>query len=196
MSSTIRKITQEVNANSPKEEKDEEEEDEEDDWDDEVSEDALDSLSQITEHIYLSNYNTAHNTKLLLEHDIRNVVTLSASPFASPFTPLVPTQRIKHEELGGEQLLISAIDCMKYPIIDNHFVEVYDFIEECVSKNQKVLVHCVAGVSRSPTMVIAYLMKKNRWSFEQAYSHVEKQRPFIEPNPGFLEQLQAMEMDL
>ena len=47
-----------------------------------------------------------------------------------------------------------------------------------------VLVHCYAGISRSATVVIAYLMKKREIGHRQAISLVSQYRPQINPNPG------------
>jgi len=52
-----------------------------------------------------------------------------------------------------------------------------------------VLVHCAAGLSRSPTMCIAYLQHHFRWDLRKAFQHVKKVRPEICPNSGFLRQL-------
>ncbi|TMS04949.1 Dual specificity protein phosphatase 19 [Larimichthys crocea] len=54
-----------------------------------------------------------------------------------------------------------------------------------------VLVHCNAGVSRSSSIVIGYLMLKEGLSFDDAYSQVKLARPSIRPNPGFYQQLQS-----
>lgn len=56
--------------------------------------------------------------------------------------------------------------------------------------------HCFAGVSRSSTIVISYLMKKLNWSFKQALDHVRKQRWVVNPNPGFVRQLRRYETRL
>jgi len=48
-----------------------------------------------------------------------------------------------------------------------------------------VLVHCFAGVSRSATIVIAYLMQEHGLTLTDALMHVRKQRYFINPNDGF-----------
>ncbi len=56
-----------------------------------------------------------------------------------------------------------------------------------------VLVHCYAGVSRSASVVIGYLMWKRGWGFQRAYDHVRKARPCISPNYGFKMQLQQFE---
>lgn len=52
-----------------------------------------------------------------------------------------------------------------------------------------VLVHCFAGVSRSATIVIAYLMQEFGMGYTEATQYVRKQRYFINPNEGFKKQL-------
>lgn len=54
-----------------------------------------------------------------------------------------------------------------------------------------VLVHCNAGVSRSSSIAIGYLMQREGLSFEDAYSQVKVARPSIHPNRGFYQQLQS-----
>jgi len=49
-----------------------------------------------------------------------------------------------------------------------------------------VLVHCSMGISRSSTIVIAFIMKKFTFSFSKAYNLVKKKRPIICPNSGFI----------
>jgi protein-tyrosine phosphatase len=56
-------------------------------------------------------------------------------------------------------------------------------------KNGNVLVHCMAGVSRSATVVIAYLMKTNKWKYEETLKYVREKRNIVGPNEGFLRQL-------
>ena len=70
---------------------------------------------------------------------------------------------------------ISARDTLDYPI-SIHFEESCDFIEEMRKKNKNVLVHCHAGVSRSASLIIAYLMQKNMWSLNQTLQFVKKKR--------------------
>jgi len=69
--------------------------------------------------------------------------------------------------------------------ISKHFDDTYEKIENNL-KQGSVLVHCAAGVSRSATTVIAYLMKHNEWSFQKAFNLVRRKRKIICPNDGFL----------
>lgn len=80
--------------------------------------------------------------------------------------------------------------------ISEHFFKVHDIISKAVSENKNVVVHCAAGMSRSATLVLAYIMIENRWEYEEAYSYVKKRRELIEPNIGFSKQLKALEYRL
>ena len=50
------------------------------------------------------------------------------------------------------------------------------FIEKALESGGKILVHCAAGVSRSSTVVLAYLMYKNRWGYERALEYGKSKR--------------------
>jgi len=72
------------------------------------------------------------------------------------------------------------------------------FIREAVASNPnaKVLVHCKAGISRSSTVVAAYLMQEQRMSLRAGLALIIQKREQAYPNPGFLEQLKEMEVEL
>lgn len=66
-------------------------------------------------------------------------------------------------------------------------------MKDAINRGGGVLVHCFAGVSRSSTCVIAYLMQEKDMSFEEAFSYASKRRPVIFPNMGFQRQLTEFE---
>jgi protein-tyrosine phosphatase len=80
--------------------------------------------------------------------------------------------------------------------ISKHFEAVSAFIQQHLQEGHAVLVHCYAGISRSATVCIAYLMKYRDLSLGQAYCVVQKARDIIYPNEGFYKQLQAYEKKL
>lgn len=68
--------------------------------------------------------------------------------------------------------------------------------EEAHQCGRGVLVHCQAGVSRSATIVIAYLMKHTLMTMTDAYKYVRSRRPVVSPNLNFMGQLLEFERDL
>jgi len=88
------------------------------------------------------------------------------------------------------------IDCMKiriedspYARLDQYFDVVDDKIRAVKDSGGKTLIHCVAGVSRSATLCIVYLMKYKHMNLRQAYHFVKSVRPIIRPNLGFWKQM-------
>ena len=66
-------------------------------------------------------------------------------------------------------------------------------------KIQKLIINkkfSAAGISRSATIVIAYLMYMNKLNFEEAFQLVKTNRPIICPNNGFIKQLKKFEKDI
>eukprot|EP01126_Amoeba_proteus_P048340 TRINITY_DN5582_c0_g1_i4.p1 TRINITY_DN5582_c0_g1~~TRINITY_DN5582_c0_g1_i4.p1 ORF type:complete len:114 (+),score=14.84 TRINITY_DN5582_c0_g1_i4:771-1112(+) len=61
---------------------------------------------------------------------------------------------------------------------------------------KKVLVHCSGGVSRSPSVVIAYLMALNGMSYGEAHAEVKRKRNGVKPNPTFQNQLKRDRISL
>lgn len=89
-----------------------------------------------------------------------------------------------------------SIKYFKVPLIDrndqpisNYFNVVVDFIDEALLKGEGVLVHCICGVSRSPTLICAYLMRVHHLDASTAIKYVKQSRPKAQPNLGFVMQL-------
>jgi len=134
------------------------------------------------EKLYLGNYKTANDLTLLNTLAIKSIVNVALAQVPN-FFPRVFTYKSKElSDLPDEE-------------ISETFNELVDFIEEALTRGP-VFVHCAGGVSRSATIVIAFLMKKKQMCLKDAYAHVKEKRPIIAPNGGFLIQLLEYEMKL
>jgi protein-tyrosine phosphatase len=127
-------------------------------------------INKITDRLFLSNYETSLNYKLLKSLGIKQILSVGIE------LPPHKTQYFKTMHLNVE-------DNEQEDII-RFFISAFHFIN-----NDVTLVHCYAGISRSATIVISYLMRSNKISYIDAYNLVLKERPIISPNVGFMKQL-------
>ncbi|KAI7802168.1 dual specificity protein phosphatase 8 [Triplophysa rosa] len=118
------------------------------------------------------------------------------------------------EQNGITYVLNASNTCPKPDFIsDNHFLRIpvndsycekllpwlektNEFIDKAKVSNCRVIVHCLAGISRSATIAIAYIMKTMGLSSDDAYRFVKDRRPTISPNFNFLGQLLEFERAL
>ena len=139
----------------------------------------LDDVNGIIEGLYLGNLNIANNIEVLKNLGITKVLSI-IERFRTP--KYEESYNIKHKVLLVD-------DSLKQNIIQ-YFGECLNFIKG----DEKVLVHCAAGSSRSATIVIAYLMWKNKeMTFEKALNYVKEKRVVVKPNLAFQDQLQLFE---
>ena len=62
-------------------------------------------------------------------------------------------------------------DVLDYALQDllPFYEESHRFMDECLASGGKILIHCQMGVSRSGSLVVSFLMRMNRWDFNEAY---------------------------
>ncbi|XP_034197795.1 dual specificity protein phosphatase 12-like isoform X2 [Prunus dulcis] len=91
------------------------------------------------------------------------------------------------------------LERMGVPLRDRHDENLLDYLDACVDfidkgrKKGSVLVHCFAGVSRSASIITAYLMRTEHLSQEDALGSLRQSCEFVCPNDGFLHQLKMYE---
>ncbi|KAG2388013.1 hypothetical protein C9374_000863 [Naegleria lovaniensis] len=77
-----------------------------------------------------------------------------------------------------------------------YFEQAFEFIEQALEQQKRILVHCVIGKSRSASFVLAFLMKHFNFNLKQAYDYLKERRELIRPNDGFIMQLMEYEYKL
>lgn len=92
-------------------------------------------------------------------------------------------------QVPGVQTIKVGVDDVPSAPLYVHFDKIADRINDVKQSGGKTLVHCVAGMSRSPTLCLAYLIKHEGMSAQRALDHVVLRRPIVQPNPGFWRQI-------
>nr|XP_014130855.1 dual specificity protein phosphatase 26 [Zonotrichia albicollis] len=95
-----------------------------------------------------------------------------------------------YEGTGIRYLGIEAHDSPSFDM-SPYFYPAADFIHQALNEG-RILVHCAVGVSRSATLVLAYLMIRHHMPLVEAIKTVKDHRGII-PNRGFLRQLVALD---
>ncbi|KAA1466987.1 phosphatases II [Dentipellis sp. KUC8613] len=92
---------------------------------------------------------------------------------------------------------------MKVPVEDDKHANLLkwlpstcDFIDNAMQSGGVVLVHSRDGISRSATVVAAYLMFRMGYDSNGALEAIHGCRPYVKPNDGFKQQLRAFEARL
>jgi len=154
----------------------------------------LDQISPIIPNIYISNWTASADFNKLRDSQIRAILTVERRSKDSYTLSLY------------EQ---NEIDFLQIPIDDDpsvnisiHFDPTFDFINNHVMKGENVLIHCYAGISRSVSIVLNYLIRRlyikakdanafigPETALAKSLDLIQKSRPVANPNKGFMVQL-------
>ncbi|OUC42965.1 dual specificity phosphatase, catalytic domain protein [Trichinella nativa] len=125
--------------------------------------------------LYIGAVNEAVDIRRLQDYFISRVLTVDMFP------PEIRYQSITY-------LFVIAKDLPEWNLMDD-FDRCIEFIESAIRSKENILVHCQEGISRSATVVAAYLMKKYNIDENEALFRIQAVRSIVCPNMGFMKQL-------
>ncbi|XP_010597043.1 dual specificity protein phosphatase 18 [Loxodonta africana] len=143
---------------------------------------SVSGLSQVTSSLYISSGVAANNKLMLSSHQITTVINIS-----------VEVVNTHYEDIQYMQVPVADSPASR---LCDFFDPIADHIHSVEMKQGRTLLHCAAGVSRSATLCLAYLMKYHAMSLRDAHTWTKLCRPIIRPNSGFWEQLIHYEFQL
>ncbi|KAJ7849951.1 protein-tyrosine phosphatase-like protein [Mycena olivaceomarginata] len=143
----------------------------------EVVRDAESFDAIIDDKLYLGNLSAAESPGLLTRLKITHVLSLCPD-----FLEINAAGIVQH-------LILPMVDDEHFDLLQ-YLPSTCKFIQEALDSGGRVLVHCVMGISRSATVVCAYLMFSQHISVAQAIRLVRKRRPKSRPSYNFIRQLQ------
>lgn len=144
------------------------------------------SMQEIIPGVFLGHYISATKShlELLLQNGITHIVCVRQDDEAHFIRP---------NFLDTFKYLVVELSDSVYESIIPHFTDVRKFLQECRSQGGKVLIHGNTGVSRSAALVLAHVMEEFCFTYKEAFKFVQERRFCIQPNAGFVAQLQEFE---
>ncbi|XP_076448008.1 dual specificity protein phosphatase 7-like [Babylonia areolata] len=139
---------------------------------------------KVLPYLYLGNAKNSADLTQLRKNGIHYILNV---------TPNVPNM---FEDNGDFKYLQIPISDHWSQNLSSFFPDAIAFIDEARKRKQGVLVHCLAGISRSVTVTVAYLMSRQSMCLNEAYDFVKKCKPNISPNFTFMGQLLDFEKAL
>jgi len=138
--------------------------------------------TEIIDNLWLGSIKSASNRKALEKRNIETIVSAVLGASAIYFFDF-NYERAKLRDVENEDII-------------TEIKRLLPIIHQDLQENKGVLVHCFCGVSRSASLVAAYLMKYNDMTLKQALKFMKDKRDIINPNEGYIKQLQEFEQSI
>lgn len=135
------------------------------------------NINKLTDNLYITDYYYSKKYSYLKSIGIKQILT-------------VASEILTHTCQDFEIMCIPANDLPEENILQ-YFETAHQFIDQAPT-----LIHCYAGISRSGTIAVSYIMKKLGMNAVDALHYCRLARPIITPNLGFLKQLNEYSKDL
>ncbi|ODQ63095.1 phosphatases II [Nadsonia fulvescens var. elongata DSM 6958] len=149
-------------------------------------------LVSVQPNIYVGSILALTSPVTLESRRVAAVVSLVSGPLPAAYQATLDRVKTRichlHVDVEDEE----NVNILQYIELINAFID--DTTAAIDSENgPSVLIHCMAGISRSATVAIAYLMWKHQLDYETVFKSVKSQRTVISPNPAFVAQLRLYE---
>ena len=119
----------------------------------------------ILPNLYIGNSTCSENLKFLKENNIKLIINCTKK-----------NQFINNFDAKKIRIPIDDNRIFKnYEILD--YLSILDIIHEYRSKSKNILIHCHIGSQRSATIILLYLTKKLKYTYEQGYNLLKSKRP-------------------
>jgi len=167
----------------------------------------MDKFSEITSHLYVSNWSSSCNSNYLKDKDIELVICVSKDSKSKNELRLYNTMRI--------QQVVVPIEDSQNENINRYFEQFYQMLYDAILEEKHILVHCETGSSSSVAMVLYYLLKRyyltnfgkkssmdqelmslRSFKLKDIITYMKARRTCIDPNLGFVTQLLTAEVFL
>jgi len=148
------------------------------------------TASKITDTLVLGSEIDACDETIYKKFNITKVLTIMSDNFVLPEN--IVTKYLTDKGTGMICHKFIQLNDTTCSDISSYFNDAINFMKG----DGVTLVHCRAGISRSSTLIMAYLIERHGWSLNEAFTFTKSKRSCVAPNFGFLGQLQNFEENL
>lgn len=140
------------------------------------------NVTEILPRLYISDLVFAENPALLSSYRITHILSVMPDSVFRPPSSILPVQPAR---------LQIRVEDLPFAELAAHLPTTTSWIWNALSSSSeaRVLVHCGEGVSRSVSVVAAFLMASQGWPPMQAIDYIKSKRRIANPNFGFVQQL-------
>jgi protein tyrosine/serine phosphatase len=144
-----------------------------------------DNYNLIIDGIYLGNYDAANSKSFILDKNINLIINCSRDLKFPDFYNNIPVNYIRLP-------LNDSFDEIDQLIMSIAIPKLMKLIHKYLKNNKNVFVHCYAGMQRSATVVICYLMYKDKKEkkskkLDDYYNFLKSKRTIVfKPDPTFV----------
>lgn len=122
--------------------------------------------NKILNNVYLSNYEDSINNQYINDNNIKVIINCSKNlPFINN-NNIIKIRISINDDLSKQ----SNIDLFKYL---NHITTI---MNKYTKQNYNILVHCYAGIQRSPSIIAAYLIRYYNFSMYEAINYIKQKK--------------------
>ena len=142
-------------------------------------------MTHIISNIYLGNLYDADDDDFLNNNKIKHIIRLTENDNVLTYAKTIKAYTFNISDIESEADRLYNLLPKIYNILKN------------IPKNENVLIHCNVGMSRSPTVVIYYIMKMGKINdYDKVLKFVKDKRSIVNPNVGFQKSLKENENNL
>jgi predicted protein tyrosine phosphatase len=140
------------------------------------------TIQEVYPGIFISNEGQAENEDQLRKNNIAAILSVCDYPTITSIQAMYRRLKIDYHYIDMQDEY--TYDILRHFVITNAIIGTYH------ERKQNILVHCSAGMSRSPTLVAAYLINIGFMDCpDKAIQYLKCRRTAIEPNSSFMQQL-------
>lgn len=133
-------------------------------------------MDKVCAGLYIGDLDSARNKHLLDAHKITHIVSCIGTQYFAD---------IKYHVINLED----SPDANIY----QYLYDAVEFVDDAIAQKGNVFVHCYAGISRSASIVLAYIMAIKKYKLADALTALQDARSICQPNSGFMFQLKCFE---